>query len=57
MSLLALSAATLSFFWRLFPLIRKMDKSGQITPAKYSLVLGGMITALVLLFTVVALIK
>lgn len=54
MSLLALAAATLSFFWRLFPLIRKMDKSGQITPARYSLVLGGMITAMALLFTVAA---
>lgn len=57
MSLLALSAATLSFFWRLFPLIRKIDKGGQIVPVNYSLVLGGMITALVLLFTIVALIK
>lgn len=43
MSLLALAIETASFFWRLFPLIRKMDKSGQIEPKDYSLALGAMI--------------
>ncbi len=32
MSLIALSVATLSFYWRLFPLIKRMDRDGQIEP-------------------------
>ena len=42
-SLIALLIATGSFYWRLFPLIRKMDKSGGVEPRNYSLVLGVMI--------------
>ena len=45
---LALSIA--SFFWRLFPLARGMDRRGQMVPAGYSLVLGGMIGAMVAAF-------
>ena len=47
---IALVISIASFFWRLFPLIRKMDKNGQIAPQNYSTVLGGMITAFVLVF-------
>jgi hypothetical protein len=50
LSLVALGLATLTFYWRLFPLARKMDREGQIQPPKYSLVLGGMILALIVLF-------
>lgn len=50
LSLLAVSLATLSFFWRLFPLIRKMDQSGQIEPKNYSRVLGVMILTMIILF-------
>lgn len=50
MSLIALALATLSFYWRLFPLIRKMDLSGQIEPRNYSKTLGVMIFSLILLF-------
>ncbi len=50
LSLLALAIATLSFFWRLFPLIRKMDREGQIEPKNYSLVLGGMVFSIIVLF-------
>ena len=39
----AMALAIASFFWRLFPLIRRMDRSNEIQPANYSLVLGGMI--------------
>lgn len=53
-SLLALGLATLIFFWRMFPLARKMDQDDQIRPKKYSLVLGGMILALILLFILAA---
>lgn len=52
LSLVALGLATLTFFWRLFPLIRKMDRQGQVKPRNYSLILAGMILALVVFFAV-----
>lgn len=54
LSLAALAVATLSFYWRLFPLIRKLDRNGQIEPKNYSTTLGVMIAALVLLFVLAA---
>ena len=56
MSLIALSIATLSFFWRLFPLIRKMDRNGQVEPKNYSIVLGIMIFVFIIVFVVAAII-
>jgi len=50
MSLLALLIATSSFYWRLFPLIRKMDREGQIEPKNYSVVLGVMIFVFMAVF-------
>jgi len=47
----ALVLSIASFFWRLFPLIRKMDRDGQIEPKKYSAVLGWMILAFILGFS------
>ena len=55
LSLLALCLATLSFFWRLFPLIRKMDWEDQIRPRNYSIVLGVMIFAFIIFFGLAAL--
>lgn len=55
-SLMALGLATLTFYWRMFPLARKMDHDGQIHPNNYSLVLGGMILAMIVLFFAAALI-
>ena len=52
MSLLALAIATASFYWRLFPLVRKMDRAGQITPRNYSILLGFMILALIAVFVI-----
>ena len=46
-----------SFFWRLFPLIRKMDHDDQIKPKNYSAVLGWMILAFILVFLIVHLIS
>jgi hypothetical protein len=57
MSLAALSLATLSFYGRLFPLIRKLDQKGQIKPKNYSLVLGGMIAVFVVFFALAAMIS
>jgi hypothetical protein len=46
----ALAISIASFFWRLFPLIRKMDRNNQINPRNYSAVLGWMILAFILAF-------
>ena len=45
---MVISIAT--FFWRLFPLIRKMDRSNQIEPKNYSATLGWMILGFILVF-------
>jgi cytochrome b561 len=47
---IALIISISSFFWRLFPLIRRMDREGEIEPKNYSAVLGWMILALILVF-------
>ncbi len=54
LSLLALALATGTFFWRLFPLIRRMDGNGQIEPRKYSMVLGIMILGFIVVFVLAA---
>jgi hypothetical protein len=54
LSLVALALATASFYWRLFPQIRKMDQNGQITPRNYSAVLGIMIFAFIAFFLIAA---
>ncbi len=48
--LVALSFATLSFYWRLFPLIRKMDQNGQKNPGNYSITIGVMISLFIVFF-------
>lgn len=57
LSLFALCIATATFFWRLFPLIRKMDKSGQIEPMNYSTVLAAMIFVFILFFGIAAMVS
>jgi hypothetical protein len=47
---IALVISITSFFWRLFPLIRKMDREGQINPKNYSRILGWMILGFILIF-------
>jgi len=51
-SVMALIIAILSFYWRLFPLIRKMDQNGQIEPKNYSVILGVMIFVFVVIFLI-----
>ncbi|MGD8458571.1 MAG: hypothetical protein PVF83_19515 [Anaerolineales bacterium] len=48
----ALMISIASFYWRLFPLVRKMDREGQMELGNYSAVLGWMILALILIFFV-----
>lgn len=50
LSLLVVAGATLTFYWRLFPLIRQMDKRDEIRPKGYSTILAVMIAAIVGLF-------
>ena len=42
-AVIALVLSILSFFWRLFPAIVRLDRVGQITPKGYSRTLGIMI--------------
>ena len=46
----AMVVSIATFFWRLFPLFRKMDRSNQIEPKNYSATLGWMILGFVLVF-------
>jgi hypothetical protein len=48
----AMAIAISSFFWHLFPLVRKMDRAGQIQPKNYSVVLGWMILVFIMVFLV-----
>lgn len=41
-----------TYFWRLNPLIRKMDSEGQVEPKKYSVILRWMIAAMIGTFLV-----
>ena len=44
-----LSIAT--YFWRLHPIIKKLDAMGGITPKGYSKALGWMIAGFMIMFT------
>ncbi|MEJ2758190.1 MAG: hypothetical protein P8046_06865 [Anaerolineales bacterium] len=50
----SLVVSVASFFWRLFPLVRKMDREGQIQPKNYSLALGWMIAGFLVVFSAAA---
>jgi len=50
LTVVALIASILSFFWRLFPIVRSLDREGHITPAGYSKGLGIMIAGFIGLF-------
>ncbi len=47
---IALVVSISSFFWRLFPLIRTMDRAGEVEPRNYSAILGLMISVFVMVF-------
>ena len=56
-SVVALILSILSFYWRLYPLIREIDRKEQIIPKGYSKGLGMMIGGFILIFTVALLIN
>lgn len=49
-SVFALILSILSFYWRLFPTIKKLDGMGEITPKGYSKTLNLMIASFLTMF-------
>jgi len=47
---IAMAISIASFFWRLFPIIRKMDRNDQVEPKNYSATLGWMIAIFIASF-------
>ncbi len=56
-TVLALILSILSFYWRLYPTIKKLDKSNKITPKGYYKTLNFMILSFVIGFSIVLLIS
>ncbi|MDY0235892.1 MAG: hypothetical protein RBR71_07665 [Gudongella sp.] len=52
LSVVALILSILSFYWRLYPIIKKLDKGGNITPQGYSKTIGVMIASFIVVFLV-----
>ena len=52
LSIVALIISISTFYWRLYPEIKKMDRANQITPKGYSRTLAFMITGFILVFIV-----
>lgn len=52
LTMVAMIASISSFFWRLFPIIKSLDKEGHITPSGYSRTLGMMIAGFIGLFAI-----
>jgi hypothetical protein len=48
----AMVPAIATFYWRLFPIVRRLDRNGQVEPTGYSSVLGWMIAGFLLAFVV-----
>ncbi|MCP4442360.1 MAG: hypothetical protein GY810_25930 [Aureispira sp.] len=51
-SVIALILSILTFYWRLYPIMKGLDKDGHITPNGYSKTLGIMIAGFVSVFTI-----
>ncbi|MGL4913725.1 MAG: hypothetical protein ACRC3Y_14990 [Romboutsia sp.] len=51
LSVVVLIFSILSFYWRLFPIIKGLDRSGHITPKGYSKTLGLMIGCFIFVFS------
>ncbi len=49
-AILALTISTATFFWKLFPLVRTIDRESQLVKKGYSRTLGIMIGILILAF-------
>lgn len=49
-AVIAMILSISTYFWRLHPIIRKLDQNGKITPKGYSKTLGYMIGGFLLMF-------
>jgi L-asparagine transporter-like permease len=52
LAVIVMIPSILTFYWRLFPLIRSMDQENQINPAGYSKTLAYMIAGFVSIFII-----
>jgi hypothetical protein len=52
-ALWALMLSISTFYWKLYPLVKKMDKESQLTPKGYSRTLSVMISAFLIVFLIV----
>lgn len=50
-AILAMIISIASYFWKLHPIIKKLDAMGKITPQGYSKKLGMMISGFLIMFT------
>ncbi|MGL1892476.1 MAG: hypothetical protein OCD02_12680 [Spirochaetaceae bacterium] len=51
-SVIALIITISTFYWRLYPIMRKLDNEGQITPKGYSKTLRNMISVFLVVFII-----
>ncbi len=52
LSALVLIISILSFYWRLYPIMKDLDKKNQITPKGYSKTLAIMIFSFIMMFVI-----
>lgn len=55
-AVVAMILSIASYYWKLGPIIRKLDRMGAITPKGYARVLDGLIAGFLLMFTVALLV-
>ncbi len=51
LAVLAMIASIATYFWKLHPIIKALDRNGDITPKGYSKVLGTMIAGFLIMFS------
>lgn len=51
-AVIAMILSIATYFWKLHPIIKKLDNMNKITPKGYSKILGYMITGFLLMFTI-----
>lgn len=56
-TVVALIISILSFYWKLFPAIKKLDKDHQLTPIGYSKTLNYMILSFVIGFIIILILE
>ncbi len=57
LSVAVLILSIFSFFWRLYPLMKDLDKKNEITPKGYSKTLGIMIACFISMFVIALLVS